>query len=833
MDTLLKDLRYTLRGLRKNPGFAAVAIVTIALGIGACTAIFSVVNAVLLRPLPYAEPDRLVLVWSELRARNVLDFPFPVPDVRDLRQDAKTFEGFAGITPPGRVTIGGDAAEPEQARAGGVTANLFRLLGARIVVGRDFTEEDATPQAAPPPGAAAAAPANPVPIVVILSHGFFQRRYGGDPSIIGRTVDFNNGRAQIVGVLDPSFELLFPPRTGLNTNADMWTALRLNFDTAARNTGVLRVIGRLKPGVTIAEAQNDLEGIATSLRERFPPKKNANLHIRVVPMHDDLVSEVRPSILALLGAVGFVLLIACANVANLLVVRAAGRQRELVIRAAIGGSRGRLLRQMLTESVVLTAIGAGLGLLLASAGIGVLLSLSPARLPRITAIRIDPIVLAFTAAAALVTALVCGVMPALRASRPDIVDALRAGGRLPQLAGGRRLRAGVVIVEVALSFALLVGSGLMLRSFLALQRVDPGYDPNHLLTFILPARARDQEARAVFMRQVTERLRALPGVTNVSASGPLPLDGGNANVPWATEEAGSVDPSAFRQANFFVVRPGFFETMKTRVLAGRTFTEDDNQVDHADKVVIDDMVAARAYPNGSPVGKTLLVRNLRGGGPNAPFNNRVEIIGVVAHQRHESLAAAGREGIYFVDAYLGFGGGRWVMRTTGDPIAIAPAVRAAMAELDPKVPLSEVQPMEAFVDLAMAPVRFTMSLIGIFATVAVVLAAVGLYGVLATIVRQRTAEIGMRLVFGAPRASILQLVVGEGMKMSLAGMVVGIAAALGITRLMASLFVGVSPTDPLTFVAITILFLAVALAAAWLPAFRASRLDPIQAIRDE
>jgi putative ABC transport system permease protein len=349
----------------------------------------------------------------------------------------------------------------------------------------------------------------------------------------------------------------------------------------------------------------------------------------------------------------------------------------------------------------------------------------------------------------------------------------------------------------------------------------------------MPARARTPDARAAFMLQATERLRALPGVVDASSSGPLVLDGGNANIPWATEEVGSVDPSAFRQANFFIVRPGYFETMKTKVIAGRTFTEDDNKADRANKVVIDDMVAARAYPNGSPVGKTLLVRNLRANGPNAPFNDRVEIIGVVAHQRHESLATPGREGMFFVDAYLGFGGGRWVVRTTGDPVAIAPAVRAAMAEIDPKVPLSEVQPMQTFVDQAMAPVRFTMTLIGIFAAIAIVLAAVGLYGVLATIVRQRTAEIGMRLVFGAPRASILQLVVGEGMKMSLAGMVVGIAAALGITRVMASLFVGVSPTDPLTFVAITILFATVALLAAWLPALRASRLDPMEAIRDE
>jgi putative ABC transport system permease protein len=833
VDSLWKDVVYALRGLRKQPGFAAIAVLTIALGIGACTAIFSVVNAVLLRPLPYADPGRLVLVWSELRARNVPDFPFPIPDVRDLRQETKTFEAVAGITPPGRVPIGGDAGEPEQIRVGGATTNLFRVLGARMLAGRDFVEEDGTPQPAPPPGAApGAAPANPLPTIAILSHGFFERRYGGDRSIVGRTIDFGNGRAEIVGVLAPDFELLFPPRTGITSNIDVWTALRLNFETAARNTGVLRVIARLKPGVSMPAALSDAEAIAASLRDKYPPKQNANLHFRVVPMHEDLVSEVRPSILALLGAVVFVLLIACATVANLLVVRAAARQRELVIRAAIGGSRSRLMRQMLVESLLLAGAGAALGLLLAQSGLDLLVSMAPARLPRVDAIRIDPIVLAFTAGAALATAIVCGIVPAVRASRPDIVDALRSGGRTPQLAGGRRLRYVVVVAEVALSFALLAGSGLMIRSFFALQRIDAGYTPEGVLTFTLPARAPRPEARAVFLQQATDRLRALPGVIGVSTSAPFPLDGGTANIPWATEEAGSADPSAFRQANFFTVRPDFFETMKTRLIAGRTFSDDDNRADAPARVVVDDLIASRAYPSQPAVGRKLLVRNLRGG-PDAPVNVAVEIIGVVAHQRHESLSAPGREAIFFVDAFTGFGGGRWAVRTSGDPAALAPAIRAAIAEIDPRVPLSEVQPMTSLVDRAMAPVRFTTTLIGLFGGIAVALAAIGRYGVLSTIVRQRTPEIGMRLVFGAPRSTILRLVVGEGLKMSAVGVAAGLAAALALTRVVGSLMVGVSPTDPPTFLAITILFAAIALAAAWIPAYRASRLDPIAAIRDE
>jgi putative ABC transport system permease protein len=829
---MLKDLLYAARGLRRQPGFTLIAASTIALGIGASTAVFSVVNAVLLRPLPYSDPQRLVLVWSDLRTRNVLDFPFPIPDVKDLRADVRAFDAVAGITPVGRVPIGGDNGEPEQVRAGAVTINLFAMLGARILIGRDFIEDDGTPQ--PPANAAAAGtPAPRRPTMAILSYEFFQRRYGADPSVVGRTIEFGNGRAEIVGVLAPGFELLFPPRTGIEPRADMWTALRVNFDTAARNTGVLRVVARLRPGVSVAAASAELEGFAATLRERFAPKKNAGLHYRVVPMHDDLVSEARPWILALVGAVAFVLLIACANVANLLVVRAASRQRELVIRAAIGGSRAHLVRQMLAESLLLSGIGALLGLLLAQEGIELLLAMAPARLPRLDTIRIDPFVLTFAAGATMFTAVLCGVVPAIRASRPDIVDALRTTGRTPALAGGRRLRQTVVVAEVMMSFVLLVAAGLMVRSVVALQRIDPGFDPNHLLTFVLPARSPDPQTRAVFTRQVTDRLAALPGVVAVSSAGPLPLDGGVANVPWATEEAGSSDPSAFRQADFFQVRPGYFEAMKTPLRAGRTFTEDDNQPDRAGRVVVDEMLAVRAFPNESPIGKRLLVRNLRGGGPTAPFNDTVEIVGVVAHQRHAALASPGREAIYFVDAYLGFGAGRWVVRTVGDPLVLAPAIRAAAAEIDPKVPVSEVQPVQAFVDRAMAPVRFTATLVGIFGVVAIVLAAVGLYGVLATLVRQRTAEIGMRLVFGAQRATILKLIVGEGLRLSATGIVAGVAGALAVTRVMRSLLVGVGATDPLTFVSIVALFVAIAALASWLPAWRASRLDPVVALRNE
>jgi predicted permease len=832
MDALLKDVAYAVRTLRKNAGFTIVATLTIALGIGACTAVFSVVNGVLLRPLPYGDPARLVLVWSELRTRNVLDFPFPIPDVRDFREDTKTFEGVAGITGNGRVALTGEG-DPEQVRSVGATTNIFTVLGVTMVHGRGFIDSDGTPLPPPPPQPqglpAVQGGPPPLPIMAVISHRLWQRRYGSDPAVVGKTIGFGNGRAEIVGVLPASFELLFPPRTGIEPNVDIWTAMRLNVDTAARNTGALRVIGRLKPGVTLAQAQADADAVATALRELYPPKKNVDLHFRVIGMHDDLVLDVRPLVLSLFGAVVFVLLIACANVANLLLVRASARQREFVIRTAIGGGRWRLVRQMLTETMILSLVGGAAGIALGYAGVELLASMAPPRLPRLGAIQVDRLVLTFSVAATVLTALVCGIVPALRGSQQNVADIVRAGN--PGLRAGRALRYGVVLAEVALSFVLLAGSGLMIRSFYALQTVDAGYDARGVLTFFRQAARPSAEERATFMRQVKERLSALPGVVSVASAQPFPLDGGTANIPWATEEAGSAAPSAFRQANFFTVTPGFFETLKTRVIAGRTFTDADNTLATSAKVVIDEQMAAIAYPNGGAVGRSLLVRNLNAG-PNGPTNNKVEIIGVVAHQRHETLTAAGRENIYFVDAYNGFGAPRWAVRTSGDPSAIAPSVAAAIREIDNRFPIAEVQPMQAYVDKANGPTRFAATLIGLFAGVAVLLAAVGLYGVLATTVRQRTSEIGMRMVCGANPVGILRLVLFEGLRLSALGMALGLVIALSLTGLIRSLLVSVTPTDPLTFVAITLLFVAVVIVSTMIPALRASRVDPLVAVRN-
>jgi putative ABC transport system permease protein len=829
IDTWIKDLSYAARSLRKNAAFALVATVTIALGIGACTAIFSVVNAVLLRPLPYADAQRLVLVWGELRARNVKDWPFSPPDLRDLQQQSTgIFDDIAGMIPAGRVPIGGLGQEPEQIRVGGATPNLFRLLGAHVVVGRDFVADDGIAPPAAPNRAAAPQP----PVAAILSHAFWQRRYGGDASIVGKEVELGNGHARIVGVLAPGFELLFPPRVHIEAAPDMWTAARINIDTANRNNVLYRVIGRLKAGVTHEQAQLQVDRVASDLRAHFPIKQTAGLYFHIVPMFDDVVGDVRPAILSLMGAVAFVLLIACANVANLLIVRAATRSRELAVRAAIGAGRGRLIRQMLVESLLIAGLGTAAGLFLAKAGIRVLMAMAPADLPRLDAVAMDPRVLLFAIVVGMATTVLCGLVPALRASRADVTEALRAVGRSSSgLAGGRRLRSAVVIAEVALSCILLIGAGLMLRSTIALSHVEPGYNPNGVLTFVLQANARQPEERAVFIEQVRQRLLAIAGVSGAAAVTPMPLDGQLINGRWGTEAA-AADPARFRQANFHGVTPGYFEALQTRLLAGRTFTPTDNVIDQKTdlprRIIVDDQLAALAFHGEPAVGKRLLLRI------TTPEAEWYEIIGVVAHQRHSSLAVPGPEAVFVPDGHFGHGfASRWAVRTAGDPMSIVGSVRAAVAQIDPRAPLAEIQPMTTFVDKAMAPVRFTATLIGIFAAVAVVLAAVGLYGVLATIVRQRTSEIGMRMVFGAPRGSILGLIVTEGLRLSLAGMIVGFAGALAVTRVMTSMLVGVNAADPLTFAAIALLFSTIAALASWIPARRASRLDPMAAIREE
>jgi predicted permease len=822
MSTPLRDLTYAGRSLRLNPVFSTVAILTIALGIGASTAIFSVVNAVLLQPLPYAAADRLAIIVHDMVARDLPDMPLAPADFRDIREQATLFDDVAGVF-TFRAALTGDDGVPEEIRGAASTPNLFSMLGARVVAGRDFVPADALP---PPANADAAQPQ--LPLIGILSHGFWQRRYGADMSIIGRTIDFGGQRLEIAGVLEPGIDLLFPPGTDIEAHPDVWVAARIAFDgPGARLNLQLRAIGRLAHGASIAAADAQLERIAADIRRESPIKETAGMRFRVVPMHDNLVAGVRPAILALMGSVLFVLLIACANVANLLLVRAASRQRELAVRSALGGSRARLARQIFSESLLLAGLGAAAGLLLALLGIDLLVALQPADLPRVDTIRVDLAVLGFTAGAALLAALLFGLVPAIRASRTDLSTVLRQTGRTSGLAGGgRALRSGAVIMAVGLCFVLLVGSGLMMRSFAALQDTDPGFDARNVLTFTAAPPTFGEE-RALFIREMQERLAALPGVLAVTAAAPLPLDGRIRNARWGPAAAAE-NPELFQQADARFVLPGYFQTMGTRILAGRDFTEAEN-VQEAQSVVIDDVLARKAFGSApAAIGQQIFMR-VRGG-PEAEW---FDVIGVVAHQRHTSLAAEGRETVFLTNGQIGHGAAdSWAVRTAGPPLALVPMVRELLAEVGPLVPLANVQPMDALLQRAMAPTRFVLVLIGVFAAIALILSTVGLYGVLSTTVRQRTAEIGVRVAFGAPPSSIQRLFIGEGMRLSGAGIGLGIVGALLLTRLISSLLVGVAATDPVTYLAVAALFLAITAFASWLPARRAARMPPVHALKE-
>ena len=827
---LSQNLAFAIRTLRRSRGFTLTVIGTIALGIGATTAIFSAVNGVLLRPLPYADPGRLVLVWSDLRTRDVTDFPLPPGDFGDLRAQGTLFTGFANLT-TNRMPLSG-GGEPEQVKVAVVTPNIFPLLGARVTLGRDFAEADGVPLPPPPqvpaqPGVAPAPPPLPPPQTVILSHEFWQRRYGGDPQIVGSMLDLGGGRGEVVGILEPGVELLTPPNVGIERSPDLWLAARIDYAGGSRTNYFLRVtIGRLKPGVTLPQARAQIDQISADLRQRFPLKTTAGVHWRLEPMHDDLVADVRPALVALMGAVTFVLLIACANVANLMLVRLAERERELAVRAALGAGRGQLVQQMLTESLLLAGVGAALGLLLAWGGIRVMLALAPASLPRTDTIAIDPSVLGFTAIVAVLAAAIFGIVPALRAARPDLMQPLRNSGRANALGAGAVMRNGVVVAEVMLSFVLLVACGLMLRSFVEMQRSEPGYETEGVLTFVVQnPRLESPEARQAFKQQLRERLMAIPGVRSATAGSSLPLDGGGSSLRWGTEAA-LTDPSAFQQGDVRTVLPGFFAAMGTRLVAGREFTEAENAAGE-NIIIIDEKLAAMAFPGRSPVGQRLLVR----GRTQEPEWH--EVVGVVEHQRKVSPAADSDETVYVTDGYYNhFMANRWAVRGSGDPSAIAPAVRGVVAQLDPLVPVAEMQAYSAFVDRAMAPTRFAFALIGSFAIIAAVLAAVGLYGVLSTGVRQRTAEIGVRMVFGASMGSIFGLVIGQGLRLAAAGVTAGIIGAFALTRVMSSMLVGVTATDPATFATMAVLFLAITALACWIPARKAARLDPAVALRE-
>ena len=827
---LLRTLLVAIRVLARNPLFTAVAVLTIALGVGTSTAIFSVADAVLLRPLPYRDPARLVIAGMELRQRKVKNLPFSNADFIDLREGTKSvFSDMAGVF-TGRLIAPRADGTPEQLRWAIVTTNFFSLTGARILYGRDFNADDGVPSPQPPQGAAPGTGPPQLPQIAILSYEYFMRRFGGNQAVIGQTMQFSGRPGPVIaGVLAPGFHLYFPPDSDEETTPDIWMANRLAYDGANRIAFSIRPIATLRDGVPLKRAQEVADIVAAEGRKHFPIDQTAGYYIDLEPMQAHLVAAVKPAILTLMGSVVFLLLIACANVANLMLVRASLREPEFAVRASLGASRWRLIQPLLAEACVIAAAGSTFGLGLAWAGIRELRILAPANLPRLDAIGIDGPVLVFTALAGLAAAALFGIVPAWRASQPSLMNVLRGASRTYGLAGGAALRNLVVVAEVALSFVLLIGSGLMFRSFQKIQQVDPGFDARHLLTFkVLGVRTtrNDPASRAVLIQEIADKLRVIPGVQAVTASYPFPLTGDFSPIRWGTEEA-LKDQSKFQATDFQIVLPGYFETLRAPLEAGRTFTADDN-LPGRNNVLVDDLLARKAFPGQSAVGKRILIR-LR-----TPQPEWVEIVGVVAHQHQDTLTAPGREQIYFTDAFLSSGAVRtWAMRTSVAPGQVTNAARAAVAAVDRNLVFTEMETGDEILQGAQAQTRFSLLLIAVFALVAGTLAGIGLYGVLSTAVQQRTPEIGVRMALGAERFHIVRLVVSAGMRLSLVGMASGVLLAILLGRTIQAMLVGIRPIDPPTFAATLVLFLAISLLASWLPAQRAAAMDPKTALHEQ
>jgi predicted permease len=818
MRLLLQDLRHGARMLLHRPGFTALTALTLALGIGANTAIFSVVHGVLLRPLPYRDPDRLVYLWGRVDMAPGLKSSLAPPDLVDYREQSRLFADFAATSATFSATLTGEG-EPEQVPIANVTENFFRFLGVEPALGRVFLSEDGMP--GDPNGP-------PAPGTVLISHGLWQRRYGGDPGVVGRTIQLGGFPNTVAGVLPERFVMLAPPGVGMTPRIDVWWPLRMDFAGAPRDMQWLRMLGRLKPGVTSAQAQAEMDAITSRQREQVPFYKSAGLRVDVAPMHADVVGHARPVLLVLLGAVGLVLLITCADVANLLLARTAARKAEIAVRTALGASRGRIVRQFLTETLLLCSVGGALGLLFAWWGVSLLVSLQPPNLPRLEAIQIDGTVLGFGLGASVLAALLAGLAPALQASRPDLTQSLKEAARSSGSLRRGRLRSALIVGEVALSLVLLIGTGLMLRSFANLQQVRPGFDAHNLLTFSLSLpwnRYREPERRAGFYRRLEDRLRALPGVRSVGGVFPLPLSGRFWTGPYAAEGAapGEYDRN---QANYRSILPGYFEAMGARLLAGR-FLSWDEVAESRPVIVVDHLFARSVWPGQDAVGKRL---QMQGGDLAVHW---VEVAGVVEHLRHDTLTTDSLPTVYYPPGLWGWGDLALTVRTEMDPLSAAGPIRQEIRQMDKDLAVYDVKTMQQAVDASLAPVRFSLTLIGLFAALALVLAALGLYGVVSYSVRQRTQELGVRLALGARAGQIVALVLGQGLRLVLFGLAAGLAAAFALTRALDQWLYQVSSTDPAVYAGLSLLLAAVALLASYVPARRACRVDPLVALRHE
>ena len=819
IDTLRHDLGQALRSLRRRPTFAALAVATLALGIGATTAIFSVVNGVLLRPLPYQRPAEVMMVHTRLD--GVPGKEFSPPEYWDLRERNRSFSRIAAFS-NGTLTLTGSGT-PERFDAGYVSADAIPLLGVAPALGRSFAAEEDLPGRPP---------------VVLLSDGLWKRRFGADPRIVGRTLILDDRPTTVIGVMPPGFQL---PTHYLGTGMEAWTLLQLDpvAERSERGWHWLSVIGRLRPGVDHLSAEREVGGIMSAMVKEYPNEYDEAFTGSVTASAEQLVGDIRPILLVLMGAVALLLLIAAANVASLFLARAEERHREIAVRAALGARAGRIVRQLLTESATLAVVGGAAGLLLAAYGTRALVAAAPPTLPRLDAIGLDLPVLAFTAVISIVTGLLFGLAPAWYAARPDLSRALTDGGRGGS-AGARRqrFRRGLVVTQIALALVLVVAAGLLIRSFERMRGVDPGFEPEGLLTAWLelsPVRYESNESIRAFFERLVERAEAIPGVRSAAVVKALPM---------AEPEIG--DWSFLREGRFSLppkqedwnlsywqaVGPGYFETMRMPVLQGRGIEAGD-RAGTPQVAVVNRTLARQSWPGEDPIGQRLL---MGGGATDSVYRT---VVGIVGDVRHRGLDAAPRPEIYLPHAQFPAGTGtplrtmRLVLRTEGKPGALPVSLRAALAELDPDIPLTDVQTMEEALGVWAAERRLTMLVVASFALLALALGAVGVYGVMAHLVTQRTREIGIRIALGAVPREILGLVLSQGVRLALMGVGVGLLGALAASRLLTRLLFQTAPTDTSTFVSTAVALALVAVAASLVPAVRAVRTDPVDALRSE
>ncbi len=802
----LQDARYALRMFARNPAFTAIAIIALALGIGANTAIFSVVNAILLKPLPYKNPEQLMIIWEE--ATN-LGFPKDTPspaNFLDWQRQAGSFEGMSAFA-PGYFNLTG-VGEPERLDGRRISGNLFNVLGIKPILGRTLVPEDDKPGNQ----------------VVVLNESLWKRRFGADPSVIGRALDLNGKPYTIVGVIPASVQLPMWSKW----RDQVWVPLALSADEVGqRSNHYLEVIGRLKPGVTLSQAQAEMNTIAARLAKEYP-KDDAGRGAVVMPLHEEIVGSMKSALVILLGAVAFVLLIACANVANLLLARAAARQKEIALRLAIGASRTRLTRQLLVESVILSLLGAAVGLGFAYFGLNVLTRFIPPGLTHAESIGIDGLVLVFTIILAVSTGLIFGLAPASQASHFNLNETLKEGGRDSGGARGKRLRSALVIAEVATSFILLIGAGLLINSFAHLRNLNPGFRVDHLLALsvdLSEVKYPDTPHRAAFFDEVKRRVEALPGVQSVAIAGNLPFTYNGDSTITAVE--GIPDPPIEQWPDivFRTIGPGYFSTMGIPLVRGRDFTEQDT-LENAPAIIVSEKTAKHYWPNEDPIGK-----HMKPGSTAGPGAWRT-VIGVAKDVRQNDFVAEPKMQMYLSYRQVkDLAANALIVRTTVDPLSLATSVRNAIWSVDKDQPVANIDSMDHIVADAVARQRFSMLLLAIFAGLAVVLAAVGIYGVMSYSVAQQTREIGIRIALGARRGDVLRMTALQSLKLVGAGLACGLVIAFMLTRVMTSLLFGVSATDPITFSCIILVQLAVALLASYIPALRATRVDPVTALR--